>query len=390
MNVITTQNVNQMSVNINPIRILFLKKKKLGIGTSVVQRNMLRLFEESPNFKLIVIDDQMKIKNKFLDYIYRLMQSIRVMYILFDYIYLMSQVIRYRKKVDYLFIPHYFKYGLLAILVSSLFKIPFIVPLLAWNEKELRLEGASKVKIFIWLKYEYWVLRKAKCILSSKDLINNYVNIIKNKNKFLRFYFPIDIDKFKPEPKSEVLNDRLGVSGKKVIFTAAPLEGVKGEGIKILLKAFALVKKERNNVTLLIAGNGRQRMELEDLAKALNIKNDVIFLGYCDNIPELLNLCDVFTLIFPFGGGIGMATKEAMACGKPCVISKTSGTKVLNNGNEVLLVAADPENIAGKIKLLLEDEKYARYLGINAKRRAEADFSIQSAGNRLNKKLSEI
>lgn len=378
-----------MRVNTKPIRILFLKKKKLGIGTSTAQKNMLRLFNESPNLRLIVIDDQVKIKNKILGYIYRLMQSIPVMYILFDHIYLMSQVIRYRKKVDYLYIPHYFKYGLFAIFVSSLFKIPFIVPIMAWNEKELKLEGASKLKIFIWLKYEYWVLKRAKCILASKDLLDNYSKATKDKNKFLRFYLPIDTNKLKPKSESKVLKDRLKVNGKKVVFTAAPLEGVKGEGIKLLLKAFALVKKERNNVTLLIAGDGRQRMELENLARDLNIKNNVMFLGYCDNIPELLNLCDIFTLIFPFGGGIGLAVEEAMACGNPCVISRTSGTKVLSNGNEVLLVAMDLGDIAGKIKLLLEDKKYARYLGINARRRAEADFSIKSVDERLFKKLKE-
>ena len=379
-----------MKVNTNPIRILFLKKKKVGIGISAAQKNMLRLFNESPNFRLIVIDDQVKIRNKFLNYIYQFVQSIRVMYILFDYIYLMSQLIKYRKNVDYLFIIHHFKYGLFAVFVSSLFKIPFIVPIMGWHEKEFKLEGASKLEVFVRLKYEYWVLRKAKYVSSSDDLINCYANVIKNKNKFLRFYLPIDTNKFKPEPKSVILKDRLGVNGKKVIFTAAPLEGVKGEGIKILLKAFALVKKERNNVTLLIAGDGRQRMELESLAEDLNIKNEVMFLGYCNDMPELLNLCDVFTLIFPFGGGIGLAAEEAMACGKPCVISKTSGTEVLNNGKEVLLVAMDPEDIAGKIKLLLEDKKYARCLGIDARRRAEADFSIKSVAERLFKKLSEI
>lgn len=379
-----------MRVNTKPIRILFLKKKKLGIGTSVVQKVMMQLFEESPNFKLIVIDDQMKIKNKILGYVYRLIPSIPVIHNLFDYIYLIPQVVKHRQKVDYLYIPHYFKYGLLAVFVSSLFKIPFIVPIVAWNENELRLAGASKLRIFIQLKYERWVLRKAKYVSSSDDLIDYYANVIKDKDKFLRFYLPIDTNKFKPEPKSEVLKDRLEVNGKKVIFTAAPLEGVKGEGIKILLSAFALLKKKCDNVILLIAGDGSERAELENLARELNIKKDVKFLGYSDSMPELLNLSDVFTLIFPFGGGIGFATKEAMACEKPCVVSGTAGTKVLNNEEEVLLVAMDPDDIADKIKLLLEDEDYAGYLGINARRRVETDFSLPSAGERLFKKLKEF
>ena len=302
----------------------------------------------------------------------------------------MLQVIKFRKKVDYLFITHHFKYGLFAIFMSLFFKIPFIVPILGWAEKELRLGGISKIELFVRLKYESWVLKKAKYILSSYDLTNEYAKTIKDKNKFLNIDSPIDTNKFKPAPKSDVLKTKLDVDNKKIVLTAAPLWGVKGEGIKILLKAFVLVKKEYSNILLLIAGDGRQKKELEDLAKNLGVKNDVIFLGYCDNIPELLNLADVFALIFPFGGGIGLAIKEAMACEKPCVVSKTSGTEFLRDGEEVLLASLDPKDIADKILLLLKDEDCARKIGINARKRIKADFSIEIAGEKLFNKLSEI
>jgi len=379
-----------MRVNTNPLRILFLKNRRVSIGVSTYQNIMLRIFDENPNFKLIVTDEQPKIRNKFLNYFYEFIQSIHVIHILFDYIYLMLQVIKFRKKVDYLFITHHFKYGLFAIFTSLFFKIPFIVPILGWAEKELRLGGISKIELFIRLKYESWVLKKAKYILSSYDLTNEYAKMIKNKNKFLNIDSPIDTNKFKPAPKSDVLKIKLDIDNKKIVFTAAPLWGVKGEGIKILLKAFVFVKKEYSNILLLIAGDGRQRKELEDLAKNLGVKNDVIFLGYCDNIPELLNLADVFALIFPFGGGIGLAIKEAMACEKPCVVSKTSGTEFLRDGEEVLLASLDPKDIADKILLLLKDEDCARKIGINARKRIEADFSIEIAGEKLFNKLSEI
>lgn len=371
------------------IKILFLKKGRVTGGVITYQNNMLHMFSGSPNFKLVVIDDQAKIRNKLLNCIYEFMQSIRVIHILFEYLYLMPQVIKHRREVDYLFIIHHFKYGLFAVLMSSLFKIPFIVPILGWAEKELRLEGASEIEIFIRLKYQSWIYRKAKYILASDDSIRDYSKIVKNKNKFLRFYSPIDANRFMPMPKSVILGDKLGVSNKKIIFTAVPLWGVKGEGIKMLLNAFVLINKEYNNVMLLIAGDGQQKEELEELAKNLGVKDDVIFLGYCNNMPELLNLADVFTLIFPFGGGIGLAIKEAMACGKPCVISRTSGTEILRDREEVLLASLDPKDIADKIMLLLKNEDYARRIGINARKKIESDFSIEKVGEKIFNKLSE-
>ena len=379
-----------MSVKTSPIKILFLKNRRLKGGVLRYQNNMLRLFDKNSNFKLIVIDEQPKIRNKFLNFIYEFIQSLRfIIHVLFDYMYLMSQMIKFRKKVDYLFITHHFKYGLFAILASLLFKIPFIVPIMGWAEKELRRRGVSKIEMFIRLKYESGVYRKAKYLLSSEDLISEYSRIVKNKNKFMSFYSLIDTNKFRPMPKSKSLVDKLGVNNKKIILTAAPLWGVKGEGIKIILKAFVLIKKDYNNVILLIAGDGRQKKELEDLAKNLGVKNDVIFLGYCNNMPELLNLADVFTLIFSFGGGTGLALMEAMACVKPCVVSRTPGTEFFIDEKEVLLANFDPKDIAGKVLLLLKDEEYARKIGINAQKRIEAECSIKVGGEKLFNKLSE-
>lgn len=217
------------------------------------QNNMLHLFNNNYNFKLIVTEEGPKIRNKILNYIYGFIQSIRFIHILFNYLYLTTQVIMFRKKVDYLFIAHHFKYGLFAILMSSLFRIPFIVPILGWAEKELMLKGISNIELFVRLKYEYWVLKKAKCILSPYDLTNKYVKVLKNRNKFLNIDSPIDTNRFKPMPKSEIWRDKLGLANKNIIFTAAPLWGTKGEGIKILLKAFVLLKRTCGDVILLIA-----------------------------------------------------------------------------------------------------------------------------------------
>jgi glycosyltransferase involved in cell wall biosynthesis len=79
-----------------------------------------------------------------------------------------------------------------------------------------------------------------------------------------------------------------------------------------------------------------------------------------------------------------------MACGKPCVVSRTSGTKILKDGEEVLLASLDPKDIADKIILLLKDEEYARQLGINARRRIEKDFSLGIAGEKLFNKLTML
>jgi glycosyltransferase involved in cell wall biosynthesis len=374
----------------NTIKILFLKKKqKLG-GVTVIQNIMFSIFSGSPEFKLVIMDEQPKSKNTHINNTYNFIQSISIINTFLNYIYLLFQVIKNRKDADYLFLPHPFKYGLFAILVSSLFKIPFIVPILGWEEKELRLRGASQIEIFLRLKYESWLYRKAKYLLASDDLISAYSKIVKNKNKFLSFYSLIDTDRFTPMPKSEILRNKLGVGTKRVILSVTGTQGPKAEGLRMLLEAFTILREDCNNITLLIAGKGRQYKEFENIIKKMNVDGyDIRLLGHCDNMPELINLSDFFTLIFPFAGGVGLAIMEAMACGKPCAVSRTPGTEFFTDGKEVLLVNFDPKDIADKIRLLLMDEDYAREMGINARKRIETECSIKVGKENLFNKLSE-
>lgn len=379
-----------MNVNMNTIKILFLKRKELKkYGVATYQNSMLHLFENISNFKLIIVDDDFKVRSKLLNYIFQSIPPLRIVKFLLRNVYLAIKIRKHIKHVDYLFIPTYFRYGLFAILISSLFKIPFIVPLIGWEEKELRQRNASKIETFLRLEYSSLVSRNAKYIITSDDLMKSRSKIIKNKNKFLVNHFLIDTNIFKPAPESKTLKSKLRIDNKKIVLTSSLLDGVKADGLEMLIEAFILIKKECDNVILLIAGDGPRKKELENLAKELNVKDDIQFLGYCDNMPELINLSDVFTIIFSFGGGIAFATLEAMACEKPCVVSRTSGNKVLNDRKEVLLVNYDTRDIADKILLLLKDENYARKIGINARKRIEADFSIDKGEEKLVKKLSE-
>jgi glycosyltransferase involved in cell wall biosynthesis len=372
------------------IKILFLKNKELKrYGVAAYQNSMLHLFKNIPNFKLTIVDDDFKVRSILVNNIFQSIKQLSILKFLLRYIYLIIKIRKHIRHVDFLFIPTYFRYGLLAISISSLFKIPFIVPLLGWGEEELSQRNASKIETFIKLQYSSLVYRNAKYILTSNDLMKGYSKIIKNKNTFLCIESPVDVNIFTPSPKSESLKNQLELNSKKNILTTAELDGVKAKGVEMLIEAFILIKKEYDNVILLIAGDGPRKRELEIIAKKSSVEDDIQFLGYCDNMPELINLSDVFTLILQFGGGIGAAIKEAMACEKPCVISRTSGTEILNDREEVLLVNYDAKDIADKILLILKDENYARRIGINARKKMENEYSLERTEEKLFEKLSE-
>lgn len=89
-----------------------------------------------------------------------------------------------------------------------------------------------------------------------------------------------------------------------------------------ILKAIA--KLARKDITYVICGLGDKEEYLQKLAKDLGIENNLILLGYRDDVIEICKCCDIF--VFPSKReGLGLAALEAMASGLPVVTSNVHG-----------------------------------------------------------------
>lgn len=88
-----------------------------------------------------------------------------------------------------------------------------------------------------------------------------------------------------------------------------------------LLKIFAEIKKQKKNAVLLLAG-AEEREELTALANALEIENDIHFLGSRSDVNRLCSAFDVF--IFPSTKeGLPLSVIEAQAADLPVLMSDT-------------------------------------------------------------------
>ena len=122
---------------------------------------------------------------------------------------------------------------------------------------------------------------------------------------------------------------------------------IKQKNHPYLFKIFAEIKKINVNSKLLLIGGG-ETDELISLSKELGIEDDVVYLGLRNDVPELLQACDVF--VFPSTSeGLPLSVVEAQAAGLPIVMSDaiTSEVKVLSS-TVSLSVNESPENWAKK------------------------------------------
>lgn len=151
-------------------------------------------------------------------------------------------------------------------------------------------------------------------------------------NKVVNVYNGIDATAYCNDvlTKDEARN-RLGlplVAGF-VFGTVGRLTEVKGH--EILLKSFAKVFRTIPNSCLVIVGEGRLEQELRALAKALNINNQVFFLGFREDIPNVLRAYDCFVLP-SLSEGHPLSLLEAMAACVPVIASNVGGIPEILDG----------------------------------------------------------
>lgn len=107
----------------------------------------------------------------------------------------------------------------------------------------------------------------------------------------------------------------------------------------------ALGKLRNRKIHYVICGKGPLKAQLEKLAEELGIAENVVFLGFRRDIPELCNTADISA--FPSRiEGLGLAGIEAMAAGVPLISSNVHGILDYVIDGETGFACA-PEDVAG-------------------------------------------
>jgi len=129
----------------------------------------------------------------------------------------------------------------------------------------------------------------------------------------------------------------LGIDDKStVIITVGELNTNKNH--TQVLRALSELRK--TNLHYLIVGTGENELKLKKMVKQLSLQNNVSFLGFRKDIPELLSASDIFILTSR-REGLPRAILEAMAVGLPIIATNVRGNRDLvkhgENGYSVQL-----------------------------------------------------
>tara|TARA_B100001250_G_scaffold90877_1_gene75538 strand:+ start:8102 stop:9208 length:1107 start_codon:yes stop_codon:yes gene_type:complete len=170
----------------------------------------------------------------------------------------------------------------------------------------------------------------------SKDMINQYKALFKN-TRHIPIYNIVK-DQYSEGLMLEHLSkeEEVYFNKKKIVITAGMLEPWKRQ--EDIIYAFNLLK-EKNDLNLLILGEGSQKNKLNDIIKRLNLKNSVFCLGNVKNPLKYFAKSNVFVLSSRVEG-LPNVLVEAMMCGCTPVSTNcpTGPREVLQDGKYGYLV----------------------------------------------------
>lgn len=154
----------------------------------------------------------------------------------------------------------------------------------------------------------------------------------------------------------------------------------------VALEAIRILRDEGRNVKLIVAGSG----EKDDTQRVLeyiadhNLADSVDVRGFVKDIGQIYAQSHAL-LMCSISDSFGRATAEAMAYGRPVIGANAGATTELidNETNGLLFRPGDPDDLASKIRRIIDDKRMIAYLGANGAEKAKREFTTEKYGSQM-------
>jgi glycosyltransferase involved in cell wall biosynthesis len=154
---------------------------------------------------------------------------------------------------------------------------------------------------------------------------------------------------------------------------------VEEKGVPTLIEAMHLLRNEKDRAMLTIIGDGPRRQQLETMAREQNgFQPNILFTGSLQGEKLSAALANIDVLVMPSANEepAGLVVMELMIRGCPVVVSDHGGGPELAGDGGLKFPPGDAAALAACLRRLMDEPHLLRELGLTAKNRAVAFFSL--------------
>lgn len=180
------------------------------------------------------------------------------------------------------------------------------------------------------------------------------------------------------------------------IAADAPVVAVVGrlvpdKGHRDAIDTFSRVASALPEARLIVVGDGKLRGELEDVASRVAPEGSVVFVGFREDVPAVLDAADVL-LVSSYREGSPHVVLEAMAAGTPVVATAVAGIpEMLEDGRSgVLVPVGATTDAAAAVVGLLGDRARADAMAESALERVRGRFSLSAMVDEIERHFENV
>ena len=175
------------------------------------------------------------------------------------------------------------------------------------------------------------------------------------------------------------------LKGRKIILFLSRLDTKKG--LDLLLPAFAKVRLELQDAVLVLAGDGERDFvnRLKAQAATHGINSGLFWAGFLTGADKWSALADADVFVLPSRSeNFGIAVLEAMAAGKPVIVSDQVGIhREITEAKAGLVASSTVGSLADTILQLLNAPAQSLMMGLNGRCLAERNYSVDAVTRKL-------
>lgn len=254
------------------------------------------------------------------------------------------------------------------------------------NSKNMDTSIKGTIKYAIHLINKHKVKKYATHYWACSDLAADFFYLPQIRQSVTIINNAIDTQKFKFNSNTrEKIRKKLKIEDEYVLGNVGRLHFQKNQ--IYLLEIFMEYLKYNSKSKLILIGEGQERKKIEEFIKNNKLKDNVILLGICDNVNEIMQAMDLFLLPSLFEG-LPIVGIEAQCSGLPCIFSEniTKDVKILEETYFMKIKERDKKAWVEKVKKI-QNKKINRELA--ERKIKESGFDIEIEAEKLRRFFKE-